>query len=323
MIRCAIYDKQTHRARFGDETLLAEFNPYDEQWLWLDLDNESLHDERQILMERFSINELAVMDAQRTRHPPKMEAFEDYVFILLRGLSSQSESIDYQTIQIALFVGKNFLITRHGESSLSVNRAWDAAQSGKLDLAKGLGHVAFRISRNVVDRYTPILLALEDRLDAMEDEMFANPNDELLAELVNYNSRLKKLRRTLAYQRDIFAALTKYKSSVFIDDNYHEFNDVYEQFERLSSLSQLYQEIVSDLINGYLSLSSHRLNQIMRVLTIATVVFLPLGLLAGVYGMNFENMPELSWRYGYFAVLTIMVSLVGSIILVLRKIKWL
>ncbi len=103
----------------------------------------------------------------------------------------------------------------------------------------------------------------------------------------------------------------------------HPVQDVYEHFERLRSLSDLYQELVVDLMNGYLSLSSHRLNQIMKVLTIFTVIFLPLSLMVGVYGMNFQYMPELQWRYSYFVLLGTMVTVVLSAIGLLRWKKWL
>lgn len=103
----------------------------------------------------------------------------------------------------------------------------------------------------------------------------------------------------------------------------HEFNDIYENMERLASLTQLNQELAVDLLNTYLSIASHRLNQIMRVLTIVTVIFLPLGLLAGIYGMNFELMPELRWRYGYFTVLGVMLTVVTTLIVILKKKNWL
>ncbi len=323
MIKCVLYDYSCKNLKLGGKELLDQYLPDDNHWLWVDLESLDIQEERELLEKKFEINVLAISDAQRTRHPPKFEAFDQHIFLLLRGLTPESDSLDYQTIQIAFFVGKNFLITRHSEVSLSIERAWMAMENDKLKMSNGPAHVAYKISRNVVDRYTPILLALEDRLEILEDEMFANPNDQLLAELIGYNSKLKKLRRTLTYQKNLFYSLIKAETDIIDQEHIHEFNDIYEHFERLSSLASLYQELVSDLMNGYLSLTSHRLNQIMKVLTIVTVLFLPLGLLAGIYGMNFEFMPELSWRYSYFIILGIMGSLVAGILLTLKKINWL
>lgn len=103
----------------------------------------------------------------------------------------------------------------------------------------------------------------------------------------------------------------------------HEYNDLFENLERLASLAQLNQELAIDSLNTHLSLLTHKLNQVMRVLTIATVIFLPLTLLAGIYGMNFANMPELGWQYGYFAVLGIMAMLVLALMTIFRKRRWL
>ena len=117
--------------------------------------------------------------------------------------------------------------------------------------------------------------------------------------------------------------LTRPGTELPIAPNRHEFTDLYENLDRLASLCQLNQELAVDLLNTHLSLLSHRLNQVMRVLTIATVVFLPLGLLAGVYGMNFEFMPELGWHYGYFGVLGAMATVVVSLVTLFRRRGWL
>ena len=182
--------------------------------------------------------------------------------------------------------------------------------------------MACKILRAVVDRYTPVLLNLERRLEEMEDELFLTKDDDLLEELVDYNSKLKKMRRTLTYHCNLIMELRRVEVVTANVNIKHIVNDVYEQFDRLNSLSNLYQELVVDLMNSYLSLSAHRLNQIMKVLTIVTVVFLPLTIMVGIYGMNFEYMPELQFRYGYFTLLGAMVTAVIISISVLKYKKW-
>ncbi|MEJ2761552.1 MAG: magnesium transporter CorA family protein, partial [Gammaproteobacteria bacterium] len=196
-------------------------------------------------------------------------------------------------------------------------------ESGKLSMEKGTVHVCYRIVRTVIDRYTPIIMSLEERLEDLEDEMYGDPSDKLLAELGNYNSRLKKLRRIFGYQATVIGNLRNSGNDFITDGNLHEFNDLHEQMERLSSLTALLQELAIDLMEGYISLSSHRLNKIMKVLTITAVIFLPLSLLAGIYGMNFEHMPELKSGDGYYVVLGSMAAITVGLLALFRYLKWL
>lgn len=317
-----LYRAETHQIKTGGIAELENWRPGTADWIWLELSSVPAETERELLKSRFNIDDLEITDAQRDRHPPKFEAFEDHVFLLFKELSTDSIDINYTTLQLACFLGNNFIITRRDLPSNAIEKIWSQAEVAKFDLTGGPTYLTYLISRSIVDCYTPIILALEERLEIMEDEMFSHSNDTLLAELMNYNSQLKKLRRNLSYQKNLFANLKHHSADYINKHNRHEFNDIYEQFERLSSLTDLHQELTIDLINGYISLSSHRLNHIIKILTIVTVLFLPLSLLAGIYGMNFEHMPELHFKYGYFGILGIMMILVIGIIFLLRKLKW-
>ena len=153
--------------------------------------------------------------------------------------------------------------------------------------------------------------------------MFENPHDELLEALIAYGRNLKRLRRLFNYHQEIFARLSR-KGHPFVGkQERHEFIDAYENTEGLASIATLYKELVDDLMNGYISVTGHRLNQIMKVLTVVTVIFLPLTLVVGIYGMNFENMPELGFEHAYFALLGIMLLIVVGLLLAFRKMRWL
>jgi magnesium transporter len=142
--------------------------------------------------------------------------------------------------------------------------------------------------------------------------------------LIGYKSDLKRLGRFAAYHEQVFRSLRDKSFPGFIDgDRAHEVVDVWEQQERACSLSLLYYETASDLIDGYISVASHRLNQIMKILTIVTAVFVPLGFLAGIYGMNFENMPELHSKSGYYILLGVMATIASTFLIAFRRMKWL
>jgi magnesium transporter len=307
----------------GGGELVERWKTDERALIWLDLGDEPVGEAGRLLREDFGLHPLAVSDALRERHPPKLEHFGDYTFLLLRGLSAESKDTDFSTIQLALFVGRRFLVTRHSADSPSTDKLWREAQENAGRLAASPAVLALRLCRIMVDRYLGILLALEPRLEELEDEILSSPRDELLGELAGYKSSLKKLRRIFAYHQQVFSALRNGEYPLFGTEIVHELNDVYEHQERAVSLSGLYYELAVDLVESYISLASHHLNQIMKVLTIVTVIFVPLSFLAGLYGMNFENIPELHARFGYFILLGVMAGIAVTLLALFRKKRWL
>jgi magnesium transporter len=307
----------------GGRELIERWKADERTLIWLDLGDEPPDVTGNLMREEFGLHPLAVSDALRERHPPKLEHFEDYTFLLLRGLSAESKDTDFSTIQLALFVGRRFLVTRHSAQSPSTDQLWREAQENAGRFAAGSAALALRLCRIMVDRYLGILLALEPRLEELEDEILNSPRDELLGELAGYKSDLKKLRRIFAYHQQVFTALRNGDYPRFGANIVHELNDVFEHQERAVSLSGLYYELAVDLLDSYISLASHHLNQIMKVLTIVTVIFVPLSFLAGLYGMNFEYIPELHAHSGYYVLLGIMAAIVVILLALFRKKRWL
>jgi magnesium transporter len=307
----------------GGRELVERWKADERTLIWLDLGDEPAGEAGRLLREDFGLHPLAVSDALRERHPPKLEHFGDYTFLLLRGLSAESKDTDFSTIQLALFVGRRFLVTRHSADSPSTDKLWREAQEHAGRLAAAPAVLALRLCRIMVDRYLGILLALEPRLEELEDEILSSPRDELLGELAGYKSSLKKLRRIFAYHQQVFSALRNGDHPCFGPEIVHELNDVYEHQERAVSLSGLYYELAVDLVESYISLASHHLNQIMKVLTIVTVIFVPLSFLAGLYGMNFDYIPELHAHSGYYVLLGIMAAIVVILLALFRKKRWL
>ena len=317
-----LYNPATLELKCGAMELLDEWQGRQDTVLWADFWGEEPEQEKRMLTERFGLHPMAVQDAQRARHPPKLEPFDDHVFILLKGLGKETPDFAFDTIQIALFVGKRFLVTRHSDDSPSTNKLWREAQQDKALFARGPDALALRLSRIIVDRYLKKLLTLEPRIEALEQEMVSEPRDEMLAELIGYKTQLRKFRRVFLYQVQMFSKLAAHQPPGISPERLHEINDVHENQDRANSLSTLYYELASDLIDGYISLASHRLNNIIKILTIITAVFVPLSFLAGVYGMNFEYMPELHSKSGYFILLGVMAGIVTVLLLVFRRWRW-
>jgi magnesium transporter len=320
LLRAAVYDPVEKSLETGGEELIATWQASTSKLIWLDIHTDD-ENRDQVVLRQFDIHPLAIQDAMRQRHPPKIEAFENSLFILLRGLDANTTGIEFGVIQLSLFVGERFFLTRHAGPSTSANWLYEHIQEDPGVMSGGWGALAIALSNRLSRRYVEILLHLEPRLDELEEEMFERPNDRLLSELTGYKSRLRHLARIARYHQDIATQLKR--GQPFIDTELtHEITDLYEQIERTQSLAALYYDIATDLTDGYLALSSHRLNRVMQILTIITVIFVPLTFLAGIYGMNFEFMPELTSRNGYFVVLAVMVTTALLQLVYFRRKGW-
>lgn len=280
-----------------------------DSFLWIDLENETPADES-ALLESLDCHPLAIEDVQRFRHPPKTETFEGHTLVLYRGITQFNDDLTIEQMSIALFVGERCLISCHPRPSTGVSYWWENA--GKESLLKSPALLATKIMLFSVGRYLDTILEFEPKLNDLEDSMQEQANDDMMRELIAYQSRLRKLKRIFNYHERLATNLLKNIPPLWIEEDgdiEHALQDLFERCERLHGLCTMYYEICGDLINGYLSISSHRLNNTMRVLTVITAIFVPLTFIVGIYGMNFHNMPELRWEYGYFYILSLMLMI--------------
>jgi len=321
MIRTALYSPDTQTTEFGSEELLSKWEANQDTTIWFDLESS---DEEEITsyLSRFNLHPLAIQDASRNRHPPKIERFDNFLFLLFRGLDASTTEIDFGVIQLPVFVGKNFLVTRHNKPSTSANWLYEKLRADPALMGAGPDTLAVKLSNRLLRRYLEILLAFEPRLDEIEDEMFDRPRDALLSELTNHKSHLRHLARIANYHRTIARELKNNPPAIFANNLQHEIIDLYEQVERTQSLANLYYEVAKDLTDSYIALASHRLNKVMQILTVITVIFVPMTFLAGVYGMNFEFMPELNYRPAYFIVLGLMFFAAILQFIFFKRKKW-
>ena len=302
---------------------VANWRESDQAFLWLDIEAAPT-DEVRSLLEDMGANPLAVNDAFRQRHPPKIEAFDDSTFLLFRGLSSVAGALEIEHQQIGIWAGQRLLVTYHRESSISVTQMWENESSN--GMLRCPGELALKLLHYACGRYLDTMLDFEDRLADLEDGLVSDHSEEEMKALVSHRSRLRKLKRTFSYHNSIAEQLYKLPDQYFPflkDEHDHLRRDVYDRCERLHSLCQMYYEICADLVEGHISLSSHNLNQTMKVLTIISALFVPLTFIAGIYGMNFEYMPELGWQYAYFGVVGFMATLAIALLVLFRRIKWL
>ncbi|VUD42531.1 Cobalt/magnesium transport protein CorA [Thalassocella blandensis] len=305
----------------GQEELIATWKENTDARLWLDIQTS---DENRVdeLLKEFGFHPLAIQDALRKRHPPKFEMFDDHVFILYRGILEVRDVLSFEHQQIAFFIGDNFVISLHSGNSMGVDAILKEQALEKWILNPI--HIALKVMHRSAGIYLDSILQFETLLSELEDNLQIAGNDTMMAELVSYRSKLVKLRRIFSYHKSITESLKSpdILAEHNIEQQLHEIIDLHDRFERLHSLTQMHYEICGDLLEGYLSISSHQLNATMRVLTVITAVFVPLSFLAGLYGMNFEYIPELHWRFGYFTLLGTMALVAGCLMYFFHRKRW-
>lgn len=306
----------------GDQQLIEQWRASDGARLWMDIEDEVTHEVR-ALLQSLGCDDLAITDSARSRHPPKIEAFNDNTFILFRGISSIDDTLTLVPQQIGLWVSNSCLITLHRGVSVSINHFWSSEPG---DLLSAPNELVLRLLTFACGRYLDHILEFENTLGDFEDSLLEGDSEAVMNKLVAYRSRLRKLRRIFSYHQRMTEHLL-HEGTEHLgkgkDDSLHLRRDLYDRCERIYSLCSMYYEICGDLVEGYISISSHQLNNTMKVLTIITAIFVPMSFLAGLYGMNFDHMPELHWRYGYFAVLLLMAGIAGGMLLLFRRVKWL
>ena len=311
------------RSTSGGEELIDRWRGDLDCWLWLDIEG-AVTDEVAAILKDLDCDDLAIKDSSRARHPPKIEQFRLNSFVLFRGISQLDKSLQLVPQQLALWIGARHFITVHRGRSVSVEHFWD--QPVQQPDSMGPGSLALQLLHYASGRYLDTLLEFEERLAELEDGLLSDISEDDMKELVAYRSRLRKIRRVFRYHHELAESIWR-EGSPYLgegdDELHHIRRDVYDRCERLSSLCNMYYELCSDLIEGHISLSSHHLNETMKILTIISAIFVPMTFMAGIYGMNFEHMPELGWRYAYFVLLGVMAMMAVSMLVVFRKIKWL
>ena len=264
----------------------------------------------------FDIHGLALEDILHVPQRPKVEAYGDRLFVVMR---MAFVGIPMQTEQFSTFFGPGFLITFQEKKGDVLNPVRKRIRDGKPRLLNnGTDYLAYAIIDTIVDAYFPLLEDYGEVLGALEDEILASPHSSAVPRLHEIKRELLKLRRYVWPMREMLGSLYRDEFPQIAEPTRLYLRDCFDHSIQLMEIVESYREVASGLMDLYLSSISNRMNEVMKVLTIIATLFIPLGFVAGLYGMNFDtsspmNMPELSWRYGYpFAL-----GLMGAIVLLL------
>jgi magnesium transporter len=292
--------------------------------IWVDMPSPTVDDET-VLLNVFHFHPLTVEDCRENRHYPKIEEFPDYIYVIVHGVRADTSSDRFNMIELDGFLGPNYVITYHHDEFRSINAVKQLIRTSPIACKRGAGYLLHQILDRIVDFYSPVLDDFDNRIDELEARIFIgmSSNNEMLSEIMNIKRSVLRLRRISVKQLDILLRISRGEFDLIPQSLLPFYRDIYDHLVRVADLAESYRDLITGLLDAHLSVVSNRLNEVMKVLTIFSAIMLPLTFIVGVYGMNFDNMPELHSRYGYFVIMGVMVVVALGMLTFFWKRGWL
>lgn len=318
------YDETQFQVR--ETETLEECYPFKDRptIIWINIDGIHEIETLEKLGDCFGLHPLTLEDILNTDQRPKIEDYGEYIFIVLKMLYPDDDTGEILSEQVSLVLGKNFVISFQEREGDIFNSVRERIRSGKGRIRKmGADYLVYSLLDSIVDNYFIILEKLGERIEFLEEKLIINP----VPETINLIHKLKRemifLRRSVWPLREVIGSIERGESSLIKGSTNIYLRDVYDHTIQVIDTIETFRDILSGMLDIYLSSVSNRLNAVMKVLTIIATIFMPLTFIAGIYGMNFKYMPELEWRLGYPVILLTMVSIGVLMLVSFRKKKWL
>lgn len=322
MIKTLVLDRTAKTfSTCEDSHRIDEFCQGDANVIWVDVSNPNTQDFDDLARE-FNFHPLAIEDCKNGHQRPKIDEYQGYYFMVLYEAELTADGT-LELRELNIFLGPNYLVTVHSQPIRAAQTA-EHLWRGWMDLAeRRTGLVTYLLVDAIVDDYLPLLDTLSDRIEDLEEKLFEEFHPDALQEIFHIKKQLLFLRRVVVPLRDVFNTLLRREQPIFSRETMTYFQDVYDHLVRVSEMIDTLRELIAATMDVYLSVSSNRMNIVMKRLTAISTVLMSATLVAGIYGMNFTFMPELGWRYGYTGALTAMVAIALAIYFYFRKIDWL
>jgi magnesium transporter len=316
----------------ADRVEPAWLDPSSDVTLWVDLQAPG-EEERRLLNEVFRFHPLSVDDAVSALQFPKVEAYQGYLYIVLHGIDAKlappkptreawPQQTQFATRDVDFFIGRNYLVTVHDGQSRSIDKLRTVCERHEHILGEGPVALMHRLVDTMVDNYRPVIEVIEDRIARLEEQAFAG-HERLARHVMKLKREVSSMRRVLIPQRDAIGRLARREFAMISDEMAYRFRDVYDHVVRLTEESVLFQDRITGIFEVNLSSVSHRLNQVMKLLTVMSTIFLPLTVLTGMWGMNiplphFPGGPDVQFWW----VSGIMIALIVAMLVVFRRNRW-
>ncbi len=291
---------------------------------WININGLSNIEEIEKLGKNYQLHPLTLEDIGNTNHRPKLDEFENYLFIVFKMLHFKNEEeLVYE--HMSMVVGEEFVLTFQEADGDVFNDLRERISNGKGRI-RGLGsdYLMYAILDAVVDHYITVIEAFGDRVEELEDAVFnAQYNNNISNHIQDQKREILKIRRNIVPLREVINKLEKTETKI-IEEKTHDFlRDLYDHIVHVNENIELYREMIWSLMDMYMTIISNKMNEVMKVLTIIATIFIPLTFIAGIYGMNFDNIPELHYQNGYFVLLGVMAFIFVLMLMYFRRKKWL
>jgi magnesium transporter len=295
--------------------------------LWVDFGGEDPEPSEQILLNIFRFHPLAIDDALHETHVPKVDDWEQYLYIAMHAISFVSGAEDIEGIELDIFLGQNFIVTHHDLPIQALNRIWDVCLRDNRYFKRGADHVMYKLTDELIVDYMQVVETLDEEIELVEDLVMENPTSEIVQRIFTLKRATLHLRRVLSPLREVLNKLARDDYAVIDAKDRVYFRDVYDHLVRLHDISESLRDLVGGVLDTYLSVINNRMNEIMKTLTIITTLFMPISFITGFLGMNFfqPSVSQLIPWTGYpafFAMLLVVFGTPFGMFVWMRQRKW-
>ena len=324
--KITIMDYDEMRFEERETKTIEEYLPFKDKptVTWINVDG--LH-EVEILEQLgacLGLHTLVLEDILNTGQRPKMEDFGDYIYIVLKMLHPEDKNDEIAEEQLSLILGPSFVLSFQEREGDVLNAIRERIRNGRGRIRKmGADYLAYALLDSVVDNYFIVLEKLGEQIEFLEEELVTNPTTVTLQIIHDLKREMIFLRKSVWPLREIISGLERGESALIQESTGIYLRDVYDHTIQVVDTVETFRDMVSGMLEIYLSSVSNRMNEVMKVLTIIATIFIPLTLIAGIYGMNFQYMPELAWRWGYPMVWLVMLVIGGLMLVYFRRRGWL
>ena len=290
--------------------------------VWVDISGPIDEQSQRVVGDIFHFHPLAVEDCFAERERPKIESYEGYLYCITHGMSPTSNAEDHDIVELDAFLGERYLVTYHAKDSRSVESVSQLVRRSSEPLRRGPAALLQAILDRQVDGIEPVLDDFEERLGDLEERVLLKARGEDLVGLLAMRRNILYLRRWISLQRDVVLRLARQEFNLVSPADALHFRDTHDHLARFTELLETYRELTNSVQEAYLSVINNRLSENMRYLTLFSAVLLPLGLITGIYGMNFEFMPGLHNRWGFVLALLSMGVTTALVLWFFRRKGW-
>ncbi|PYQ05259.1 MAG: magnesium and cobalt transport protein CorA [Acidobacteria bacterium] len=298
------------------------FSPDPKVLHWIDLDTPT-PEEARILEDPFHFHPLAIEDCLVDVNHPKVDDYDAYIFLIVHAVGFDDKTGEFRTSELDMFLGRNYLVTHHEGPIAGVVTAQEQCARGVItSMPRGVDFLLYQILDQLFERYIPNLDLLEERIETVQSEVFEAKTADVLEQIFDLKRDVSQLRRICTPERELVHRLSRGEFAVIGPKATVYFRDIYDNLYRIVDASYQYHDMIQGLLDAYLSVVNNRLNETMKRLAAIGAVFAAVTVIAGVYGMNFEHMPELHWKYGYPYALGLMVSASAALLWWFRRKQW-